>query len=136
MRKNWLLLCSIPALFYSCSEPLQDNFTPEKSESIEFICYFQKLAQFPGGNDSLRVFIKKNLRWPSPDFCGEGTEVVSFFVETDGSISSPIIRRSLGPLCDRETLRLISIMPIWEPALVDGIPQGVQMNLPIRFKLQ
>jgi len=66
----------------------------------------------------------------------EGMVVVSFIVETDGSLSEMKILRDLGDGCGKESLRVVSEMPKWIPGKDGSEPARVQFNLPVRFKLE
>jgi len=61
--------------------------------------------------------------------------VVSFVVNTDGSISDAKVIRGVDPHLDKEALRVISKMPKWKPAKQNGKPVRCVFNLPLRFKL-
>ncbi len=82
-------------------------------------------------------FIFENLKYPqtAKDANIEGTVVVQFYVDTDGSIIEPTIVKGLGSGCDEEVLRMMKEMPTWIPGIKDGKAVKVEMNLPIQFKL-
>ena len=61
--------------------------------------------------------------------------VLSFVVETDGSITEPKVVRSLHPLLDAEALRVISLMPKWEPGYQADSLVRVKYSLPVSFKI-
>jgi protein TonB len=81
-------------------------------------------------------FIYKNLRWPAGGPCVEGTAVISFVIEEDGSITNAKIIRDPGADCGEEALRLVNLLPNFEPGKIDEKPVRVQYNLPIRFRLE
>ncbi len=105
------------------------------------------MPRFPGCEDlpkaernkcaeeKLNEFIYDNLRWPSPDFCGEGMVVIQFTVEKDGKITDPKIVRDIGGGAGEEVLRVVRLMPEWVPGKQRGRPVRVQFNLPVQFKL-
>ena len=90
---------------------------------------------FPGGDEALKKFIEDSIRYPS--LAAEqnvgGTVIVSFTVETDGSIHNPRIVRDVGAGCGLEALRLVSTMPKWNPGKMKGHTVRVQYELPIFF---
>lgn len=92
---------------------------------------------FPGGNAALLEFLRKNVKYPA--ICREnniqGRVIVSFIIDRDGSIQEPQIVKSVNSLLDQEALRVISIMPSWEPGLLDGKPVRVKYSVPINFRL-
>ena len=95
-----------------------------------------QMPSFPGGYDALKKFIDENLRYPHPDFCGEGRVVVTFTVETDGSLTDIRVVRSIAKELDEEAVRLVKSMPKWIPGQhVKGKPGRMKYTLPIAFKL-
>jgi len=63
----------------------------------------------------------------------KGMVVVEFIVEEDGRLSNLKIKRSLSPECDIEAMRIVQIMPRWNPGKLKGIPKRSSFNLPVRF---
>jgi protein TonB len=66
----------------------------------------------------------------------EGTAVVSFVVEKDGSISSINTKRGICREIKAECERVIGMMPNWNPGMQRGKPVRVLFNWPIKFKLE
>ena len=66
----------------------------------------------------------------------EGRVYISFIVEKDGSITHVMVARSVHPLLDEEGVRVMSMMPKWSPALLEGKPVRFMMTYPITFKMQ
>ncbi|MDD3239846.1 MAG: energy transducer TonB, partial [Lachnospira sp.] len=88
-----------------------------------------------GGSKGLYNFVKKNL-YCSGEFVKEKTLkelTVSFMVQKDGSLADVRVVHSLNPLLDKEALRVISMMPLWTPALYNGKPVDCRFVLPISF---
>lgn len=79
-------------------------------------------------------FVYSNLRWPSPDFCGEGMVVVSFVIEKDGKVTEPKVLRDIGGGAGEEAVRIVKLMPDWIPGKQHDRPVRVQYNLPVRFR--
>lgn len=100
-----------------------------------------KNPEFPGGQTVLMQYLGKNVSYPATarNAKAEGTVVVKFIVEADGSISN-ISAMNAGPLLHgdlvKEALRVIKLMPKWLPAEKDGKPIASEMLVPIKFKLQ
>ena len=92
---------------------------------------------FPGGQDSLTAFLKKNIVYPvAAKTKGiSGTVYVSFTVEKDGSISNVKIQKSADTELDAEAMRVVRMMPKWIPGSKDGKPEKMQVNLPVKFVL-
>ena len=83
-------------------------------------------------------FVYRHIRYPDLARQGsiEGTAVVRFVVEKDGSITNLEILRDPGGRCGQEALRVVELMPQWLPGKQRGRPVRVQYNLPIRYILQ
>ncbi len=96
-----------------------------------------QVGQFPGGHTVMLNWLAKNLKYPKEALKKkiEGRVFVRFVVRKDGRLTDAKIIRSLDPLCDAEVLRIIGLMPKWEPALKDGKPVNFHMTLPVQFKL-
>ena len=97
----------------------------------------EDLPQFPGGAVEFMKWLTKNLRYPSTARRRkqEGKVVAVFYVEKNGSISGISITKSLSPDCDREALRVLSIMPNWQPGIQNDQPCRTKVCIPIVFKL-
>ena len=61
--------------------------------------------------------------------------VVSFIVNTDGSIADAKIASSVDPVLDREAMRVIRMMPRWKPGIQNDQPCRTMFAVPIVFKL-
>ena len=75
-----------------------------------------QIAEYPGGEEAMMQFIKEHLRYPASAAKKniEGRVVVSFRVETDGTLSDIHVLKGLDPACDEEALRVVRLMPKWE----------------------
>lgn len=79
-------------------------------------------------------YVKHHLRWPSPDWDGEGVVYVRFKVDCKGTISEATAIRGLDSLANREALRVINTMPKWVGGNCDINPAARWFNLPVRFR--
>ena len=93
--------------------------------------------QFPGGLDELMRFIKRNLVYPqqATDMGIEGRVVLRFVVNKNGEVSDIELLRKLDPVCDKEALRVVKMMPKWIPGRQNGRAVPVYYTLPIVYKL-
>ncbi len=110
------------------------SVTNEK-DSVYLQWHVDKKALFPGGSDSLKSFIERNLCYPHLLDCVEGSVIVRFIVEKDGSISDVKVIRSIEPLVDDEAVRVVRSMPKWIPAEKDGKAVRSRLMLPVKFGL-
>lgn len=95
-------------------------------------------ASFPGGLDSLALFMKNNTVYPTESRRKrkEGIAMVNFVVDQYGTINNIRIIKSVAPDIDEECLRVVRLMPQWTPGTYDGDPIAVGYNLPFRFTLR
>ena len=101
------------------------------------IDYTEDDPSFPGGSEALLKFLQENVKYPeqAKEECISGRVVVGFVVEADGSITDPQIARGVHPLLDAEALRVVSLMPKWEPGRLGGKNVKQIFKLPVTFKL-
>ncbi|MBP5515767.1 MAG: TonB family protein [Bacteroidales bacterium] len=92
---------------------------------------------FPGGVEALYKFLGRNLHYPELARSNniEGTVVVKFVVEKDGSISNVKVIRDIGGGCGKEAVRLVNAMPKWTPGKWNGKPARCYYTLPVQFEL-
>lgn len=113
-------------------QPTSNNEeTPQEARIVE------QLPEFPGGMSALVQWLSANLKYPiSAKNCKiEGRVVVSFIVNTDGSISQLKLEHSVEPSLDREALRVMNLMPAWKPGMEKNKPCRTMVAIPIVFKL-
>ena len=135
----FILLLIVSLSFTRCfaqSDPeIQANTSEEGYVLVDFFCE----PEFPGGMDSLKVFIQKNLRYPSASNCDKDSCCVflEFVVEVDGSITNPKVLVSVNPDFDAEAVRLVLSMPKWvwkrETCYGGVVKRGVYL-LPVWFR--
>lgn len=96
-----------------------------------------KMPSYPGGMDGLMNYLANSLRYPEAARAKkvEGTVVVKYIVETDGSVSDVEILRGIGAGCDQEAVRVVKESKDWLPGEKEGKKVRTEMRLPIRFKL-
>ena len=102
------------------------------------VMYVELAPQFPGGADALRFYINNNLKYPVDAINRkvQGTVVLNFVVEKDGSIRRIIITKAVDPVLDFEAVRIISAMPHWQAGRMHGKPIAVMIVIPIIFSLR
>jgi len=107
------------------------SITEQKEVVIE------QMPEFPGGNVALFRFISSNLKYPieAEKARIQGAVITGFMISKDGKVGRAEITRSLSPECDREALRIVNLMPNWNPGMQKGQAVSVWYRLPIRFKL-
>lgn len=97
----------------------------------------EQLPEFPGGMSEFVQWLTKNLKYPttSQRLKRQGTVLVSFIINKDGSTSDHKVVKSAYPDLDREALRVLKKMPRWKPGEDKGKPCRTYFCIPIVFKL-
>jgi TonB family protein len=93
--------------------------------------------EYPGGFDSLRSYIIRQLRYPSDARKSgvQGKVFVQFIVEKDGRITHTQVIKGIEPTCDKEALSVVSGMKPWIPGSQKGQAVRVKFVMPVNFKL-
>ncbi|MCX6243651.1 MAG: energy transducer TonB [Bacteroidetes bacterium] len=97
-----------------------------------------KTSQYPGGDDSMKCYLVKNLdpKIVSGKSLPRGSVQVTFTIEPDGKTSNITIVKSHSKEVDEEIVRVISEMPVWTPAeQLVGYPKGKWVKVPSTFEL-
>ncbi|MBN3520137.1 TonB family protein [Algoriphagus lutimaris] len=110
---------------------------PVEEKADEIFDVVETQPNPPGGMSGWNQYLSKNLKYPTQArrMGIEGTVIVVFVVNTDGSIQDVDVLRGIGGGCDEEAIRVVSAAPKWEPGKQRGRPVRTRMRLPIRFKL-
>lgn len=97
----------------------------------------QKIPQFPGGWSAFMQWLTKNLKYPvaAQKSKIQGTVVVSFIVNKDGSVANIKVSTSVDPLLDNEALRVMKMMPKWKPGIDKGKVCRTMIAIPVVFQL-
>jgi TonB family protein len=77
--------------------------------------------QYKGGDAAMKEFIAKNLVYPDAAKTRDVNNkkvVVSFVVTKTGKLKDFKILESVGYGCDEEALRIVKMMPDWEPGKI------------------
>lgn len=107
-------------------EPIED--TPP-------VRFAEQMPEFIGGIEALYEFLQKNLEYPQSarENNVQGTVLIEFVVERDGSVSNVKVAAPLFPACDQEAVRVVQKLPKWKPGMQMNKPVRVYYNLPIKF---
>lgn len=142
MKKVFLIFhFSICLFFISYSQVIHQQDCGNKNEAVgdDGIIGKGTSPEYPGGNDSLLMFIAKNISYPEyekgviGEFIG-GTVYVSFNIDTLGNMSGIKVIRGVDKYLDKEALRVVSLInKKWKPAAFSGKPLDFEFTLPVRF---
>jgi protein TonB len=128
MRKTIYLLTFLTCIVISaCGQ--KEN---EKSDHDVITDPIEYSARFPGGIDSLKLFIKTNLIQPTEK--KTGTVFVAFIVNKDGTTSDFEVVRGLTIEHDAHALEVLKKMPRWIPGTQHGVVIRQRFVMPVKFE--
>jgi TonB family protein len=109
-----------------------DNYTISSTKHTSI------LPEFQGGLNELYGFLFKNIKYPESAISAgiQGTVYIQFIITQIGELESYEIIRGVSEDCDKEVIRIISIMPRWNPGLIAGVPGRISFMLPVKFTLR
>jgi TonB family protein len=107
------------------------------SAGEEIFTAVEQVPLFPGGLEAFSRFLSKNIVYPDGARINgiHGRVILSFVVETDGTLSDIKVARGIGGGCDEEALRVMKFCPLWAPGVQNGKPVRVAYNIPVNFTL-
>ena len=109
----------------------QDTVANPRSPEEPFYDLVDEMPEFPGGQDSLFSFIKRQKR---PDTCAMGRIIMRFVVEKDGSLTHLEVLRGIDAEADSFAIRTVRAMPRWKPGRHEGRTVRVRYVVPIIFR--
>ena len=95
------------------------------------------MPEFSGGMEALYQFISQHLTMPETTrHYPSGQVVAEFIIDSLGKVCMPKIIVSLHEHLDKEVLRVVNMIPDWQPALHRGKPVSTYFQLPVRFSFK
>jgi len=109
----------------------------EVEEKKPIFTIVEEMPSFPGGDEPRVKFLRDNIVYPqmAKENNIQGTVYVSFVVDSKGKVTDVRLLRGIGGGCDEEAIRVVKLMPPWNPGKQNGKSVRVQFNMPIRFTL-
>ena len=97
--------------------------------------FSDELPSFPGGEAAFRKYVSQNAHFPEEALANgaSGTVYISFVVDEQGRIINAEIAKGCGHGLDQEALRIIRLMPWWNPGRMAGKPVRVTRTMPVFF---
>jgi len=123
----------IPCSGVKNDEKKTDSVSTKDTNNIIIIDPIETYAEFSGGYDSLKMYLKKNNRLLLGKSKCQGKVYVEFVIENDGSVTNIKIYKGLDEECNKEAIRLIEQMPKWKPGELQGHPVREKVKVPISF---
>lgn len=97
-----------------------------------------QMPEFPGGQSALKKYLSDNIKYPAlaAEYGKQGTAIIQFVVNADGSISDVEVARSAGDSSlDKEAIRVVKSMPKWNPGKKYGQNVKVRTKTNVAFRL-
>lgn len=115
--------------------PASTKTAQSTNTEADTIYVTETLPSFVGGQTAMVRWLSEHLQYPEEALNKgiKGRVIASFCVEKDGTISNVEIVKSVHPLLDNETIRLLKTMPKWIPGTQDGIPVRAKFSVPLTY---
>jgi TonB family protein len=113
------------------------QLTESAANSDEVYVVVEQMPQYVGGVEALGGFIANNLTYPKDASSKgiEGTVMIQFIVNKDGSVSDVNVLKGISVDCDKEAVRVVEAMPNWVAGKQNGKTVKVKYVVPIKFKI-
>lgn len=130
------IIMALMALFGLTTVSAQKTVVAKKNQQVFDVV--EKMPEYPGGQAALFEYLQKNVKYPvdAEKKKVEGRVLVTFVVNTDGSITDIEVVRKTFPSLDAEAVRVISGMPRWKPGEQKGQKVRVKYTVPLTFRLK
>lgn len=136
MKKFIIMVLTV--LFGLTNVSAQKTVVAKKAVTKQQVFSIDQMPEFPGGQAALSEFLMKNVKYPADakEKKIEGRVLVTFMVDTDGSITDIGLLKKTYPSLDTEAKRVIKAMPKWIPGKHNGKVVKVHYSVPITFRLK
>jgi len=133
------------------SEAPDEALPMEEEDTDEVLTITEEMPMYPGckaftvyrerkacADNKFYQYTLNNLQYPpiAVENGVQGTVVIGFTVNKDGTRSNVRIMKDIGYGCGTAALELVNSMPLWEPGLQNGKPVAVRYQLPVTFRLK
>jgi TonB family protein len=143
MKKTIIIPITLLLILFIGSRPentvmanSQLSLSPAATEDTTIYTIVDQTPTFPGGEEALAKFLSKNIHYPkqAQEKNIQGIVTVTFVVTSDGSLDKiKTVGKVLGGGLEEESIRVVQIMPNWNPGKQKGKVVSVAFNLPIRY---
>jgi hypothetical protein len=125
---------------YSSTEKINCEKTSKKDSIVEEDNVFymgaaiETTASYPNGIDNFYQLFIKEFKLSEETENLKNPIIVSFVIERDGSMSSFDFSKNTDPEIKAEVIRVLKIMPNWEPSTQNGKKTRTKYSMPIAFE--
>ena len=130
------LIMALMALLGLTTVSAQKTVVAKKNQQVFDVV--EKMPEYPGGQAALFEYLSTNVKYPvdAEKQKIQGRVLVTFVVNTDGSITDIEVVKKAFPSLDAEAVRVISGMPKWIPGEQKGQKVRVKYTVPLTFRLK
>ena len=113
------------------------NFAIEGNKVVEHKVIYNYVDKAPSAPYDYQQFLNRNIQYPRSALDAGISDriIVKFVVDETGQIKDPVVVRPTDSALCREALRVVSMMPKWNPAMLGGKEVDAYFTLPIVFQL-
>ncbi len=113
------------------SDAMTSQKTDYKADEVD------EIPSFVGGQEALLEYFRADFKYPEvlKENNIEGRVVISFNVETDGSLTDVKASESDDKLLEAPAVEFVKKMPKWNPGQKDGKAVKVAMKLPLQYTM-
>lgn len=109
---------------------------PKKPEVVYEEVQVQPM--FVGGDAAMQKFIEDNLQYPA-DAKSKGIQgevVVKCMINNEGRVVETQVGTSVDPKIDAEALRVVNLMPAFNPGMIDGACVAMWHTVAVKFEIK
>lgn len=113
-----------------------DSLKTKESRDSTIYEDFEFPAEFPGGQEALKEYLKKEFRYTrkSLEKTTRDRIILRFTINVDGTLSDiEIVRGSGNKRLDKKAVQVVKKMPRWKPASEAGRIVPIRYYLPIKL---
>ncbi len=138
MKEEYQELDGVVVVGYGKKVTQKPAAQSSSNQSEEVFIVVEEMPQYPGGVQELMRFLAKNIKYPvkAQEAKIQGRVIVQFTVNPDGSTSDFVVKRSVEASLDSEAIRVLKMMPKWQPGKQRGVNVAVKYTMPVTFRLQ
>jgi len=93
--------------------------------------------EYIGGSKAMSKFIVNNFNYPEKDYKKrrQGTIWIEFIITNTGDVTNVKVVKGVSKRLNKESIRVVSMMPKWKPGTQKGKKVNVRYTIPIKAKL-
>ncbi|MBC5775138.1 TonB family protein [Pontibacter sp. KCTC 32443] len=131
MKLTFTISLAVALLLYFPERAFSQNNTDGAASKTVYE-YVETMPSYNGGQDAMLKYLSSSI--PYTNAQAQGLVVVSFVVDTDGSVNQVKVLKSLHPKLDSVCVQSVKNMSgHWTSGYQKGKPVAVRYTLPVKF---